>query len=96
MKTKRRVVILLAAAGLLTAAAALAQIGGGFDLTFGATDASSASSGAGVYELFSTAGQPAVRISAPSTGGTFSLQSGFQSAPIAIPPTPTDDFMVVR
>jgi hypothetical protein len=65
----------LLAAALLGASVALAQTGGGYDLTWSTIDAGGGSSVGGGYQLSGTIGQPDA--GATLSGGVYSLSGGF-------------------
>lgn len=67
------------AAGLLMAGIALAQSGGGYDLSWSTVDGGGATfSTGGTYALGGTAGQPDAGL---LSGGTYALQGGFWGGP---------------
>ena len=71
----------LLAAGLAAHASAqargTARNGGPYEMVLSTVEASGGVSVGGSYELRSAVGQPIVELSNPSTGGDYSLQSGF-------------------
>jgi hypothetical protein len=71
----RRLLLALLVAAILGASAALAQTGGGYDLTWSTIDAGGGSSAAGGYQLAGTLGQPDA--GATLSGGVYSLAGGF-------------------
>ena len=87
----RRISFLLAIVCLLlVAGSAMAQTGGGYDLTWSTVDGGGGTVAGGGYTLIGTAGQPEP---GPSlTGGDYTLLSGFWSAGGAISP-PTDEYL---
>jgi hypothetical protein len=70
----RRLALALLVAAILGAGAALAQTGGGYDLTWSTIDAGGGSAGSG-YQLTGTLGQPDA--GAALSGGGYSLSGGF-------------------
>jgi hypothetical protein len=73
----------VAVGALITLAGAAAA----FSLRTQTIEASGARSAGGPYTLTSAVGQPIVNLSNPSTGGDYTLRSGFLAT--AIPPTAT-------
>lgn len=71
----RRLTLALLVAAILGASAALAQTGGGYDLTWSTIDAGGGSSAGGGYQLAGTLGQPDA--GATLSGGIYSLSGGF-------------------
>jgi hypothetical protein len=71
----RRLTLVLLLAAILGASAALAQTGGGYDLTWSTIDAGGGSSAANGYQLAGTLGQPDA--GAALSGGVYSLSGGF-------------------
>lgn len=71
----RRLALALLLAVLLGAGAALAQTGGGYDLSWGTVDGGGGSGTGGSYQLSGSIGQPDA--SAASSGGGYSLSGGF-------------------
>jgi hypothetical protein len=74
----RRLALALLVAAILGASAALAQTGGGYDLTWSTIDAGGGSSAGGGYQLSGTLGQP--EAGATLSGGSYSLWGGFWGA----------------
>ncbi|MFN4294935.1 MAG: hypothetical protein ACK4JD_12480 [Thermoflexales bacterium] len=75
----KRIIAFLAVL-LLSAGAAVAQTGGGYNLTWNTVDGGGATfSAGGAYSLGGTAGQPDAQ--PPTTGGAYALQGGFWSPP---------------
>jgi hypothetical protein len=70
----RRLALTLLLAAILGAGAALAQTGGGYDLTWSTVDGGGGSAGGG-YQLTGTFGQPDA--GAALGGGGYSLSGGF-------------------
>jgi len=66
--------IVLVAGLLLVARPAVAQTGGGYDLTWSTIDGGGATSTGGSYSLSGTAGQPDA---GTLTGGSYTLAGGF-------------------
>jgi hypothetical protein len=71
----RRLTLVLLVAAILGASAALAQTGGGYDLTWTTIDAGGGGSAGGGYQLTGTLGQPDAE--ATLGGGVYSLSGGF-------------------
>ena len=71
----RRFTLVLLVAAILGAGAALAQTGGGYDLTWSTIDDGGGGSAGGGYQLNGTLGQPDV--GAALSGGAYSLTGGF-------------------
>ena len=71
----RRLALVLLVAAILGASAALAQIGGGYDLTWSTIDAGGGGSAGSSYQLTGTLGQPDA--GATLSGGFYSLSGGF-------------------
>lgn len=71
----RMTVAALALGGLLAGAAALAQTGGGFDLSWSTIDSGGGASTSSTFSLAGTAGQPDA--SQTLTSSSFSLNGGF-------------------
>ncbi|MDW8319276.1 MAG: hypothetical protein RMN53_15710, partial [Anaerolineae bacterium] len=69
------VLLLIALGALLGASAALAQTGGGFDLTWNTVDGGGGTSVGGNVSLTGSIGQPDA--SAPLSGGGYTLVGGF-------------------
>jgi hypothetical protein len=65
----------LLVAAILGAGAALAQTGGGYDLTWSTIDGGGGGSAGGGYQLAGTLGQPDA--GATLSGGVYSLSGGF-------------------
>ncbi len=65
----------LLVAAILGAGAALAQTGGGYDLTWSTIDGGGGNSAGGGYQLAGTLGQPDA--GAALSGGVYSLSGGF-------------------
>ena len=65
----------LLVAAILGASAALAQTGGGYDLTWSTIDGGGGGSAGGGYQLTGTLGQPDA--GATLSGGVYSLSGGF-------------------
>ena len=78
---KRTRVILSASTIVGLSVLAAAQIGGGYDLTHSTHESSGRLSTSASYQLQSAVHQPIAELSSPSTGGTFSLTSGFLTLP---------------
>jgi hypothetical protein len=74
-RTYRRLALTLLVATIVGAGAALAQTGGGYDLTWSTIDAGGGSSAGGGYQLTGTLGQPDA--GATLSGGGYSLSGGF-------------------
>jgi hypothetical protein len=74
-RTHRRLALALLAAAILGASAALAQTGGGYDLTWSTIDGGGGSSAGAGYQLTGTLGQPDA--GATLNGGIYSLSGGF-------------------
>jgi hypothetical protein len=70
----RWLALVLLVTAILGAGAALAQIGGGYDLTWSTIDGGGGSAGGG-YQLSGTLGQPDA--GAALSGGAYSLAGGF-------------------
>jgi hypothetical protein len=70
----RRLALVLLVAAILGVSAALAQTGGGYDLTWSTIDGGGGSAGSG-YQLTGTLGQPDA--GARLNGGVYSLSGGF-------------------
>jgi hypothetical protein len=73
----RRLMLALLLAAILGASAALAQTGGGYDLTWSTIDAGGGGSAGGGYQLTGTLGQ--ADAGATLSGGGYSLAGGFWS-----------------
>ena len=71
----RRLTLALLVAAILGAGAALAQTGGGYDLTWSTIDGGGGSSAGGAYQLAGTFGQPDAGTTL--SGGAYSLSGGF-------------------
>ena len=71
----RRLLLALLVAAILGVSAALAQTGGGYDLTWSTIDGGGGSSAANGYQLAGTFGQP--DSGATLSGGAYSLSGGF-------------------
>jgi hypothetical protein len=71
----RWLTLALLMAAILGAGAALAQTGGGYDLTWSTIDGGGGSSAASGYQLTGTLGQPDA--GAALSGGGYSLSGGF-------------------
>ena len=71
----RRLMLALLVAAILGASAALAQTGGGYDLTWSTIDGGGGSSAGSGYQLTGTLGQPDA--GAMLSGGAYSLSGGF-------------------
>jgi hypothetical protein len=71
----RRLMLALLVAVILGASAALAQTGGGYDLTWNTIDGGGGSSAGNGYQLAGTFGQP--DSGATLSGGVYSLSGGF-------------------
>jgi hypothetical protein len=71
----RRLTLALLIAVILGAGAALAQTGGGYDLTWSTIDGGGGGSTGGGYQLAGTLGQPDA--GATLSGGVYSLSGGF-------------------
>src|SRR5687768_7116072 len=71
----RRLTLALLVAAILGAGAALAQTGGGYDLTWSTIDGGGGSSAEGGYQLTGTLGQ--LDAGATLSGGAYSLSGGF-------------------
>ena len=71
----RRLTLALLVAAILGASAALAQTGGGYDLTWSTIDGGGGSSAGSGYQLAGTFGQPDA--GATLSGGAYSLSGGF-------------------
>ena len=56
---------------------AMAQTGGGYDLTWSTIDGGGATSTGGVYAVTGTVGQPDAQVTPVMTGGPFDLTGGF-------------------
>lgn len=74
---RRRLALTLLLAAILGAGAALAQTGGGYDLTWSTIDGGGGGSTGGGYQLAGTLGQPDA--GATLGGGSYSLSGGFWS-----------------
>src|SRR5512144_1975161 len=72
---RRRLRLALLVAAILRTGAALAQTGGGYDLTWSTIDGGGGSSAGGVYQLAGTFGQPDAGTTL--SGGVYSLSGGF-------------------
>ncbi len=72
--TRHALCLLALAVLLLLSTAALAQIGGGYDLTWSTVDGGGGTSSGGAYTLHGTAGQPDA---GALSGGSYSLDGGF-------------------
>jgi hypothetical protein len=70
-----RLTLVLLVAAILGTSAALAQTGGGYDLTWSTIDAGGGSSAGSGYQLSGTLGQPDA--GALHNGGSYSLSGGF-------------------
>jgi hypothetical protein len=87
MNTRRTLSLALALmVGLLVASAALAQTGGGYDLTWHTVDGGGGTVSGGNFTLMGTAGQP--EPGPALTGGSYTLYSGFWPASGEAPPSP--------
>ena len=73
----RRLALALLVASLLAAGAALAQTGGGYDLTWSTIDGGGGGSAGGGYQLAGTFGQPDAGTTL--SNGVYSLSGGFWS-----------------
>jgi hypothetical protein len=71
----RRLALVLLLAAILGVSAALAQTGGGYDLTWSTIDGGGSGSAGGGYQLTGTLGQPDA--GATLSGGAYSLSGGF-------------------
>jgi len=71
----RRLALALLVAAILGVSAALAQTGGGYDLTWSTIDGGGGSSAGGGYQLAGTLGQPDAGTTL--SGGVYSLSGGF-------------------
>jgi hypothetical protein len=71
----RRLTLALLVAAILGVGAALAQTGGGYDLTWSTIDGGGGGSAGGNYQLAGTLGQPDT--GAALSGGVYSLSGGF-------------------
>ena len=71
----RRLALILLVAAILGAGAALAQTGGGYDLTWSTIDGGGGASAGAGYQLTGTLGQPDA--GTPLSGGVYSLSGGF-------------------
>ncbi len=80
----RTLALVLAAALLVPATIALAQSGGGFDLSWNTVDGGGGASSGGAYTLSGTVGQPDA---GAMSGGAFSLQGGFWAGTAALSPS---------
>lgn len=75
--------ILIAAAPIV-----IAQTGGGYDLGWKTLETSGGNAAGVGYSLVSAVHQPIAELSNPSTGGSYSLTSGFLALPPTLPPEP--------
>ncbi len=83
MKQLQRFVLAVLVAVALGIGVALAQTGGGYDLTWSTIDGGGGASAAGSYQLAGTLGQPDA---GTSLGGAYTLSGGFwNGAPTAVP-----------
>jgi|KBSSwiStaDraftv2_1062776.scaffolds.fasta_scaffold2406273_2 hypothetical protein len=73
--TWRRLALALLIAAILGAGAALAQTGGGYDLTWSTIDGGGGGSSGGGYQLTGTTGQ--VDAGPALSGGAYALSGGF-------------------
>jgi hypothetical protein len=74
---RRRLALALLVAAILATSAALAQTGGGYDLTWSTVDSGGGSSAGSGYQLAGTVGQPDA--GATLSGGGYALAGGFWS-----------------
>lgn len=79
-KPLTRLMLLIALTVVLTSIA-LAQSGGGYDLTWNTVDGGGGTSVGGVYELSGTAGQPDA---GTLSGGSYTLAGGFWGGTVAV------------
>ncbi|MBN1179731.1 MAG: hypothetical protein JXD18_10985 [Anaerolineae bacterium] len=75
---KYSIILLSIIAALLTSSVALAQTGGGYDLTWWTVDGGGGTVSSAAYELAGTIGQSDVGV--VLSGGEFTLYSGFWSS----------------
>ncbi len=74
MRARRRTLTLLLIVALLVPAIALAQSGGGYDLSWNTVDGGGGTSSGGAYTLSGTLGQPDA---GAMSGGDYTLTGGF-------------------